>query len=127
MTYSNLKSVSSFALTAALLAMSSTAFSGDKGALSRDSVRAAYFEARDNGSLIPNGEGQIATVKASSSSLTRDSVRAEYFRARAAGTLPPRGEGQQVSAAEASSSLTREAVRAEYFDARMAGTLPLAF
>lgn len=125
MIYTQVKSATSFALTAALLAMSSAAFSGDMGALSRDQVRAAYSEARANGTLQPNGEGQVAIVKTSPSSLTRDAVRAEYFAARTAGTLPPTGEIQAVRAAQAPSSLTRDAVQAEYFSARMAGTLPL--
>ena len=124
MIYTQVKSATSFALTAALLAMSSAAFSGDMGALSRDQVRAAYSEARANGTLQPNGEGQVAIVKTSPSSLTRDAVRAEYFAARTAGTLQPTGEGQEARVASAPSSLTREAVKAEYFHARMAGTLP---
>ena len=124
MTYSNLKSVSSFALTAALLAMSSTAFSGDKGALSRDQVRAAYTEARANGTLPANGEGQISYVKLSTSTLTRAAVQADYFAARMAGTLQPTGEGQEARVVSAPSSLTRAAVQADYFAACMAGTLP---
>ena len=125
MIYSNAKAVSSFALTAAMLAVSSAAFSGDMGGLTRDQVRAAYNEARASGSLPSNGEAQTVTVKASTSTLTRAAVRAEYYAARAAGTLPPTGEGQQVRAVPAPSALTREAVRAEYIRARMAGTLPL--
>ena len=125
MTHTHIKSITSFALTAALLAMSSAAFSGDKGALTRDQVRTAYAEARANGSLPPTGEAQIVMGKFSPSALTRDAVRAEYFAARVAGTLPPTGEIQQARAVPAPSALTREAVRAEYFHARMAGTLPL--
>ena len=124
MTHTNVKSVASFALTAALLAMSSAAFSGDMGALSRDQVRAAYTEARANGTLPANGEGQISYVKPSTSTLTRAAVQADYFAARMAGTLQPTGEGQEARVVSAPSSLTREAVKAEYFHARMAGTLP---
>lgn len=124
MTHTSVKSVASFALTAALLAMSSAAFSADKGALTREQVRAEYAEARANGTLPPNGEGQINHVKPATSTLTRAAVQAEYFAARAAGLLPPTGEGQQVTTVYAPSSLTRDAVRAEYFQARMAGTLP---
>ena len=125
MVYTQVKSVTSFALTAALLAVSSAAFSGDMGAVTRDQVRAAYAEARANGTLPANGEGQVSHVKPSTSTLTRAAVQAEYFAARVAGTLPPTGEGQQARAVSVPSSLTRDAVRAEYLQARMAGTLPL--
>lgn len=125
MNCTQVKSVASFALSAALLAASSAAFSGEMGPLTRGQVRAAYTEARANGTLPPTGEAQIVMAKASHSALTRDSVRAEYLAARMAGTLPPTGEVQQVLAPAAPSVLTRDAVRAEYFSARMAGTLPL--
>ena len=125
MIYTQVKSVTSFALTAALLVMSSAAFSGDRGALSRDQVRAAYSEARANGTLPPNGEGQTTYVKPSTSTLTRQAVQAEYFAARMAGTLQPTGEGQEARAVSVPTSLTRDAVRAEYFRSRMAGTLQL--
>lgn len=125
MTHTSVKSLASFALTAAMLAMSSAAFSADKGALTRDQVRAEYVAARMAGTLPPTGEAQIVMAKLTPSALTRDAVRAEYFAARAAGALPPTGEIQQARAVPAPSALTRDAVRAEYFLARMAGTLPL--
>ena len=92
MNHTYVKSAASFALTAALLAASSAAFSGETGALTRDQVRAEYLAARMAGTLPPTGEAQIVMVKSAPSALTRDAVRAEYFAARMAGTLPLTGE-----------------------------------
>ena len=110
-------------LTAGLFA--SASFAADTGALTREQVRTEYKQARANGTLPVNGEGQTVVIKATRSELTRDAVRADYFAARQAGTLPPTGEGQEVHQAAAPATVSREAVKAEYFAARRAGTLPL--
>ena len=110
-------------LTAGLFANAS--FAADAGAMTRSQVRAEYNQARANGTLIPNGEGQSVVTKATRSELTRDAVRADYFAARTAGTLPPTGEVQEIRQAAAPVAVSRDAVRAEYFAARRAGTLPL--
>ncbi len=115
-------------LTAGLFA--SASFAADAGALSREQVRAEYNQARTNGTLPANGEGQTAAApKAIASTLTREAVRADFYAARAAGTLPANGEGQVVSQEVrqivAPVAVSREAVKAEYFAARRAGTLPL--
>ena len=110
-------------LTAGLFA--SASFAADAGAMTREQVRAEYYQARADGSLIPNGEDQTVVAKVTRSGLTREAVRADYFAARQAGTLPPTGEGQEVRQAAAPAAVSREAVKAEYFAARRAGTLPL--
>ena len=110
-------------LTAGLFA--SASFAADSATLSRQEVRAAYAQARADGSLPPTGEGQTLIAKATTSTLTRQAVRAEYFAARAAGTLAPTGEGQEARQAATPVAVSREAVKAEYFAARRAGTLPL--
>lgn len=115
---------SALVLAAALIAGSS--FAADTGALTREQVRAEYNQARANGTLPVNGEGQTAAApKVASSTQTRDAVRADYFAARQAGTLIPNGEGQEVRHAAAPATVSREAVKAEYYAARRAGTLPL--
>ena len=110
-------------LTAGLFATAS--FAADAGAMTREQVRAEYNQARANGTLPVNGEGQAVVTKATRSELTRDAVRAEYFAARAAGTLPPTGEVQETRQVAAPVAVSREVIRAEYFAARRAGTLPL--
>ena len=115
---------SALVLAAALITGSS--FAADTGAMTREQVRAQYNQARANGTLPANGEGQTAVApKVAPSTLTREAVRAEYYAARAAGTVPPTGEGQEAKVAVAPSVVTRDVVKAEYFAARRAGTLPL--
>jgi hypothetical protein len=114
---------SALVLAAALVAGSS--FAADTGAVTREQVRAEFNQARANGTLPANGEGQTAIApKVAPSTLTRQAVQAEYFAARAAGTLAPTGEGQEAKVAVAPSVASRDAVRAEFYAARKAGTLP---
>ena len=114
-------------LTVGLVATAS--FAADTGALSRAQVRAEYNQARADGSLIPNGEVQIATPRATpraaGTPLTRAAVRADYFAAREAGTLPANGEVQEVRQPAAPVAVSRAEVKAQYYAARRAGTLPL--
>ncbi len=123
---------SAIVLAAALIA--GAAFAADNGGLTREQVRAEYNQARANGTLPVNGEGQTAVApKAATSALSREAVRADYYAARAAGTLPANGEGQEVRRqvrqeerqGTAPVAVSREAVKAEYYAARRAGTLPL--
>ena len=110
-------------LTAGRVATAS--FAADTGAPSRAQVRAEYNQARADGSLIPNGEAQIATARVTGTSVTRAAVRADYFAARQAGTLPANGEAQEVRQPAAPVAVSRDEVKAQYFAARRAGTLPL--
>ena len=84
-----------FAATALILAsglIAGTSFAADSGALTREQVRAEYFQARAEGSLPPVGERQLNNVKSAPSTLSREAVMAEYFAAEKTGTLPPVGE-----------------------------------
>jgi len=100
-------------------------FAADQAGLSREQVRAAYVQARAEGSLAPIGEAQApVAAKVTVSTLTREAVRADYLAAQKAGTLAPIGEATEVRVNLAPSALTRAEVKAEYFSARKAGTLP---
>ena len=112
------------ALVLAVGLIAGSSFATDMGSLTRDQVRAEYFAARANGTLPPNGEGQVLTAERSTGTLTREEVRAEYFAARKAGTLTPNGEGQEARAAVAPSEVTRTAVMADYIVARKSGIVP---
>ena len=111
------------ALVLAVGLIAGSSFATDMGSLTRDQVRAEYFAARANGTLPPNGEGQVLTAERSTSSLTREAVQAEYFAARKAGNLTPNGEGQEARVVVAPSGVTRAAVKADYIVARKSGTL----
>ena len=116
-----------FAATALILAsglIAGTSFAADNGALTREQVRAAYLQARAEGTLPQADNGQVIYVKPAHNSLTREAVTAEYLAARKAGTLPQADNGQVSYVKPAPSTLTREAVRAEYLAAWKAGTLP---
>jgi hypothetical protein len=116
-----------FAATALILAsglIAGTSFAADNGALTREQVRAAYLQARAEGTLPQVGDGAVVYVKPAPSTLTREAVMAEYFAAQKAGTLPQVGDGAVSYVKPAPSTLTREAVKAEYFAALKAGTLP---
>jgi hypothetical protein len=115
-----------FTATALILAsglIASTSFAADSGTLTREQVRAEYFQARAEGSLPQVGEGQLNNIKSAPSTLTREAVMTEYFAAEKAGTLPQVGEGQLNNIKSAPSTLTREAVMAKYFATEKAGTL----
>ena len=112
------------ALILAVGLIAGSSFANDTGSLTREQVRTEFFAARANGTLAPNGEGQVLTVKPSTSALTRDAVQGEFYAARTAGTLTPNGEGQEARVAAAPSGVTRIAVMADYIVARKSGTLP---
>ena len=112
------------ALILAVGLIAGSSFAADTGSLTREQVRAEFFAARANGTLPPNGEGQVLTVKPSTSTQTREGVQAEFYAARQAGTLTPNGEGQEARVAVAPSGVTRIAIMAEYIVARKSGLLP---
>ena len=112
------------ALILAVGLIAGSSFAADKGSLTREQVRAEFFAARANGTLPPNGEGQVLTVKPSTSTQTREGVQAEFYAARKAGTLAPNGEGQEARVVVAPSDVTRMAVMADYIVARQSGLLP---
>ena len=112
------------ALILAVGLIAGSSFANDTGSLTREQVRTEFFAARANGTLAPNGEGQVLTVKPSTSTLTRKAVQADFFAARKVGTLIPNGEGQEARVAVSPSFVTRDAVKADYLAARKAGTLP---
>ena len=112
------------ALILAVGLIAGSSFAADKGSLTREQVRAEFFAARANGTLPPNGEGQMLTAKRSISTQTRKGVQADFSAARKAGTLTPNGEGQEARVVVVRSDVTRVAVKADYIAARKAGLLP---
>ena len=112
------------ALIVAVGLIAGSSFATDTGSLTREQVRAEFLAARANGTLPPNGEGQVLTAERSSSTQTRESVQADFFAARKAGTLTPNGEGQEARAVVAPSYVTRIAVMADYIVARKSGIVP---
>ncbi len=111
------------ALVLAMGLVAGASFAADSTPVSREQVRAAYLQARADGSLPATGEAQLSTLKPATISLSRDAVRADYRAARLSGTVAPTGEAQEIVAKAAPSAVTRDAVKAEYFAARKAGTL----
>jgi hypothetical protein len=100
-----------------------SSFAADNSGLTREQVRAAYFQARADGSLPAVGERQENVNRYAPSTLTRAEVMAEYFAAQKAGTLPAVGERQVTTIQSAPSTLTRDEVMSEYFAAQKAGIL----
>ena len=112
------------ALILAVGLIAGSSFATDKGSLTREKVRAEFAAARANGTLPPNGEGQMLTAKRSISTQTRKDVQADFSTARKAGTLTPNGEGQEARVVVVRSGVTRMAVKADYIAARKAGLVP---
>jgi hypothetical protein len=100
-------------------------FAADSTSLTRDQVRAEYYQAVKAGTLPANGD--IANVPSSKfeSSKTRAEVRAEYYQAVKAGTLPVNGDTAYLPSTKFESNKTRSQVQAEYLQARKDGTLPV--
>ena len=102
-------------ITAALLSatlLASNSFAANAMPLSRDQVRAAYQQAKADGSLLPAGEVSAPDFKLLPSVRTRDEVRAEYLAAQKHGTLARNGEIGMVFAASGTPR-DRQQVRAE--------------
>lgn len=102
-------------------------FAANTTPLSREQVRAEYFQAVKDGTLpVINGEIAYAPSSKVKSTTTRAQVQAEYFQAVKDGTLPViNGEIAYVPATKFESSKTRAQVQAEYIQARKNGTLPV--
>lgn len=105
-------------ITAALLSttlLATNSFAANAMPLSRDQVRAAYQQAKADGSLIPAGEVSAPDFKLAPSVRSRSEVRAEYLAAQKNGTLTRSGEAGVVHTAPDTTGVARNRadVRAE--------------
>lgn len=104
-------------ITAALLSttlLATNSFAANAMPLSRDQVRAAYQQAKADGSLIPAGEVSAPDFKLAPSVRSRSEVRAEVLLAQKSGTLTRSGEaGVLFTAAATGAARNRADVRAE--------------
>lgn len=105
-------------ITAALLSttlLATNSFAANAMPLSRDQVRAAYQQAKADGSLIPAGEVSAPDFKLAPSVRSRSEVRDEVLLAQKSGTLTRSGEAGVLFTALANTGAARNRadVRAE--------------
>ena len=104
-------------ITAALLSttlLASNSFAANAMPVSRDQVRAAYQQAKADGSLIRAGEMSAPDFKLTPSVRSRSEVRDELVLAQKSGTLTRSGEAGVLFTAEATGTARNRAdVRAE--------------
>ena len=118
-------------LTLSVLALAAGSALAQDASLTRAEVRQEVLAARAAHTLVPAGEGSIASYPTTSdraSNVTRAQVKSEVLQARAAGQLQSAGERSPedriyAQAVAAPSTLARSDVKTQVLEARANGEL----